>query len=160
MTEYQTEHRVWALNEHNCFGCGSLNGIGLHLEFYVTGEGDAVWAEWMPTTSYEGYGGMIHGGIICTLLDEVTAWSLYAKNTWAVTARMQTNFRKPVKVGEPVRLVGRVTRERGRVLEIRGEVRLAADDTLLAEADATFIRVPESQAQAWNEQYLTTQEGD
>jgi len=160
VNEYRKEHRVKALNDHNCFGCGALNDIGLHLEFYRIGDSDAVWTEWMPTKSYEGYGGMIHGGIICTLLDEVTAWSLYARNTWAVTAKMHTNFRKPLKVGEMVRLVGKVTRERGRVLEIRGEVRLAADDTLLAEAEATFIRVPESQAETWNRQYLTMEEGD
>lgn len=160
MTVYPREHRVWALNDHNCFGCGSLNTIGLHLEFYRMDDGDSVWTEWVPTTDYEGYGGMIHGGIVCTLLDEVTAWSLYARNTWAVTAKMNTNFRKPVRVGAMVRLVGRVTRDRGRILEIRGEVRLAADDSLLAEADAVFVRVPESQAQEWNERYLTAQEND
>lgn len=158
MTAYRKEHRVRALNDHNCFGCGTLNAIGLHLEFYRMEDGDSVWTEWVPTSAYEGYGGMIHGGIICTLLDEVTAWSLYARNTWAVTAKMQTNFRQPVRVGEPVRLVGRVTRDRGRVLEIRGEVRLAADDSVLAEADAIFMRVPESQATQWNQQYLTETE--
>ena len=102
---------------------------------------------------------MIHGGIICTLLDEIMAWSLYARQTWAVTAKMETAFRKPVLVGEPVRLIGEVTRDRGRVLQIHGEIRRETDDVLLAEGNATFMRVPESQAQAWNERYLTAQDG-
>lgn len=159
MTNYSTDHPVSSLDDHNCFGCGSQNPIGLHLQFYRLADGEGAWAEWTPTREYEGYNGMIHGGIICSLLDEIMAWSLYARSTWAVTATMQTKFRKPVHVGEVVRLVGRVTRDRGRVLEIHGEIRRAEDDVLLAEADSTFMRVPESQAQEWNQRYLATQEG-
>ena len=159
MTEYSTDNPVRALDDHNCFGCGAQNPVGLHLNFYRLPDDEGAWAPWTPTREYEGYSGMIHGGIICTLLDEIMAWSLYARSTWAVTAKMQTAFRKPVVIGEAVRLVGRVTRDRGRVLQIHGEIRRESDDTLLAEADATFMRVPESQAQAWNERYLTTQEG-
>lgn len=158
MTQYSFDLPVRALDDHNCFGCGSLNAAGLHLRFYQLTDGEGAWAPWTPTSAYEGYNGMIHGGIICTLLDEIMAWSLYARSTWAVTARMQTSFRKPVRIGEPVRLVGRVIRDRGRALELRGEIRLEADDSLLAEADATFIRVPESQAQEWNQRYLTGRE--
>lgn len=159
MTYYSTEHPVRALDDHNCFGCGAQNPVGLHLNFFRLPNDEGAWASWMPMKDYEGYNGMIHGGIICTLLDEIMAWSLYARSTWAVTARMQTAFRAPVVLGEPVRLVGKVTRDRGRVLEIRGEIRRETDDVLLAEADATFMRVPESQARAWNERYLTSREG-
>lgn len=158
MTDFPTDHPVASLTDHNCFGCGALNPIGLHLQFYRLPETDAIWGAWTPTTAYEGYGGMIHGGIICTLLDEIMAWSLYARSTWAVTAKMQTNFRQPVQVGEDVRLIGRVVRDRGRVVEVHGEIRREADNALLAEADATFIRVPEQQASAWNQRYLTNQE--
>ncbi len=98
---------------------------------------------------------MIHGGIICTLLDEIMAWSLYAREIWAVTAKMNTAFRKPVLVDEPVRLVGEVVRDRGRVLQIHGEIRREADDVVLAEGDATFMRVSEAQEEEWNERYLT-----
>lgn len=159
MTNYSTEHPVYALDDHNCFGCGSQNPVGLHLNFYRLPDDDGAWAGWTPSSEYEGYNGMIHGGIICTLLDEIMAWSLYARSTWAVTARMQTAFRKPVVIGEPVRLIGKVTRDRGRALEIHGEILRAADNALLAEADATFIRVPESQAQEWNQRYLAAREG-
>lgn len=158
MTIYTTDHPLRALDDHNCFGCGSQNPIGLHLHFYRLADDDGAWAPWTPTKDYEGYNGMVHGGIICTLLDEIMAWSLYARSTWAVTAKMQTSFRKPVLIGDPVRLVGRVTRDRGRVLEIRGEIRRAEDNALLAEADSTFMRVPEAQAQEWNARYLATQE--
>ncbi len=158
MTRYPTDHRVRALNDHNCFGCGALNPIGLHLRFYALADGEGVWAPWLPTVEYEGYGGMIHGGIISTLMDEILAWSLYSRDTWAVTARLNTTFRHPVRVGEPVRLVGRVVRDRGRLIELHGEIRRESDDTLLAEAEATFMRVPAEQAERWNRQYLMVQE--
>jgi acyl-coenzyme A thioesterase PaaI-like protein len=152
---YDTETPVRALNDHNCFGCGALNPVGLRLQFYALPDGEGVWAPFLPTEVFEGYGGMIHGGIISTMLDEIMAWSLYDRQIWAVTATMSTRFRKPVEIGVPVRLLGRVVRDRGRILEVAGEVRREADDVLLAEASATFMRVPESQAAEWNERYLT-----
>lgn len=158
MTDYRTDHQVHALNDHNCFGCGKLNPIGLKLDFYALPDEDKIWAPWLPTEEYEGYGGMIHGGIISTLMDEILAWSLYARDTWAVTAKLETKYRKPVEVGKPVRLIGQVVRQRGRIIELHGEIRSAADDTLLAESEATFIRVPDSKAQEWNDRYLTVQE--
>lgn len=159
MTRFTTDNPVSALDDHNCFGCGAQNPIGLHLNFYSLPERAGAWTTWMPTKNFEGYNGMIHGGIICTLLDEIMAWSLNARETWAVTAKMETAFRKPVLVGEPVRLVGEVTRDRGRILQIHGEIQRLSDDVLLAEGDATFMRVPEAQAQEWNQRYLTSQEG-
>lgn len=159
MTRYSTDDPVRALNDHNCFGCGARNPVGLHLQFFRLPGNTGAWAPWVPEKNFEGYNGMIHGGIICTLLDEIMAWSLYARDTWAVTAKMETAFRKPVLVGEPVRLVGEVTRNRGRALQIHGEIRREIDDVLLAEGDATFMRVPESQEREWNERYLTAKEG-
>lgn len=158
MTDYPTDHPIRALKDHNCFGCGALNPIGLHLQFYALADGAGVWAPWMPTQAYEGYGGMIHGGIISTMMDEILAWSLYARETWAVTARLNTTYRQPVRVGEPVRLIGRIVRDRGRVIELHGEIHREADDALLAEAEATFMRVPADQAERWNQQYAMVQE--
>jgi acyl-coenzyme A thioesterase PaaI-like protein len=152
---YSTSRPIRSLDDHNCFGCGSLNEGGLHLQFYELADGEGIWAPFTPTPAFEGYGGMIHGGIISTMLDEIMAWSLYRQQIWAVTATMSTRFRRPVAVGEPVRLVGRLERARGRLLDVRGEVRRASDDVVLAEASATFMRVPESQAGEWNRRYLT-----
>ena len=152
---YDTSRPIRTLDDHHCFGCGDLNPGGLHLHFFELAGEEGVWAPFTPTSAFEGYGGMIHGGIISTMLDEVMAWSLYRQEIWAVTASMTTRFRKPVEVGVPVRLVGRVVHNRGRILDLRGEVRRADDDVLLAEATGTFMRVPDAQASAWNERYLT-----
>lgn len=153
MTDRPDEPINW-INDHNCFGCGRLNQHGLQLSFFPNEDGSGVWAPFTPTEAFEGYGGMIHGGIICTVLDEVMAWSLYMKETWAVTGNLTTRFRAPMRVGEPVRAIGRIVKDRGRVLEMAGEIRREADGVVLAQGTATFFRVPESQAAAWNERYL------
>lgn len=140
-------------NDHGCFGCGKLNDFGLQMEFRANPEGDGVWARVVPARRFEGYMGVLHGGVITAMLDEVMAWSLYRDSAWGMTAQMQVRFRKPVVVDEPVIAIGHVVSQRGRLFETRGELRREADDVLLAEATATFIRVSKDQADAWNERY-------
>jgi len=142
------------VNDHHCFGCGQLNQHGLRLRFFANPEGNGVWTSFLPTSDFEGYGGIIHGGIVCTILDEVMAWSLYREQTWAVTGQLATRFRQPLVVGEPVRAIGQIVRDRGRVIEMQAEIRREADDVLLADGTATFFRVPESRAAEWNARYL------
>ncbi|MGC4190618.1 MAG: PaaI family thioesterase [Thermomicrobiales bacterium] len=140
-------------NDHGCFGCGKLNDFGLQMEFRENPEGDGVWARVVPAIRFEGYMGVIHGGVVTAMLDEVMAWSLYRDDAWGMTAQMNVRFRKPVIVGEPVLAIGHVVSQRGRLYETRGELRRESDNVLLADATATFMRVNQAQADAWNERY-------
>lgn len=146
---------ITLVNDHHCFGCGQLNLHGLQLTFYENEDGNGVWAPFTPTEAFEGYGGIVHGGIVCTILDEVMAWSLYREQTWAVTSHLATRFRKPLVVREPIRAIGRIVKDRGRVIDMQGEIRRASDNVVLAEATAVFFRVPEAQVAEWNERYLS-----
>jgi acyl-coenzyme A thioesterase PaaI-like protein len=139
--------------DHNCFGCGKLNACGLQLEFHADDRG-GVWAEFVPAERFEGYTGMVHGGIISTVLDEVMAWSLYRQQVWAVTAEMTVRYRAPIAVGERTRATGWEVSRRGRRIEMAGEIRRQRDGAMLATATALFIRVPEAQAAAWRARYL------
>lgn len=145
------------VNAHNCFGCGTLNVCGLQLTMYPNADGNGVWSPFVPAARFEGYPGMIHGGIVCTALDEVMAWSLYREQIWAVTGSLQVRYRRPLAVGEGLRAIGMIERNRGRVIETRGEIRRQEDDMLLAEATAPFVRVPADQAATWRERYLGTE---
>lgn len=143
-----------ARDDHGCFGCGRLNPHSLRLRFYPLADGDGVWAPFTPAPVHEGYAGIVHGGIITTVLDEVMAWSLYTREVWAMTARMSVTFRQPVVTGVPARAIGWLVSDRGRLLDVAAELRRDADDVLLAEATGTFARVPEAQARAWEARYL------
>jgi acyl-coenzyme A thioesterase PaaI-like protein len=148
------DQRIQGRDDHYCFGCGALNPHGLHLVFYPREDGLGVWSPWTPEQVHEGYTGIVHGGIISAVLDEVMAWSLYQRQIWAVTAKIEITFRKPVEVGVATRAVGQIDANRGRLIQMSAALRRAADDTLLASANASFIRVPEQQARAWQAKYL------
>ncbi len=141
-------------DDHFCFGCGRLNAHGLQLQFAVTPERDGVWAPFRPSRAHEGFAEIVHGGIVTAVLDEVMGWALFARGIWAVTATIEVKFRKPVAVDVTTRAIGRIGRDRGRILQVSGELRRESDDLLLAQATGSFVRVPESQAQAWRDRYL------
>ena len=102
--------------------------------------------------------GMVHGGIISAILDEVMAWSLYRLDVWAVTAKLSITFKKPLEVGVPTRAYGRIVENRGRLLDVAGSIVRESDGVVLAVSDAVFARVPKSQAEAWRDQYLPSGE--
>jgi uncharacterized protein (TIGR00369 family) len=122
---------------HNCFACGSLNEHGLHLELHV--DDGRCWTTIAFDDRFQGWDGIAHGGIVCTLLDEVMAWSLASTDNWGVTARMNVAFRQPVRIGRPIRAEGWTTSQRRRVVEAHGEVHDAETGELLASADGTYV---------------------
>jgi uncharacterized protein (TIGR00369 family) len=82
---------------HNCFGCAKKNPIGLALEFELIG--DEVICEWLPTANYQGFEGMLHGGIISTIMDEVGAWTVQLiLKTAGVTSELNVKYLKPVRI--------------------------------------------------------------
>ncbi len=84
-------------NSYNCFGCSPANKIGLHLEFWQDGE--QLVAIWQPRKSFEGWAGILHGGIQATLMDEAAAWLVFVfLKTAGVTMELSTRFLKPVSV--------------------------------------------------------------
>ncbi len=153
-TGMEEPERLAARDDHHCFGCGRLNPQGLGLTFFRAAGDEGVWAPFTPAQVHEGFPGMAHGGIISALLDEAMAWAISSRGIWAVTGTMTVSYRRPVETGVPIRARGRLVEDRGRKLALAGELRREADGLLLAEATATFVRVPEERARAWQERYL------
>jgi uncharacterized protein (TIGR00369 family) len=86
---------VFAKADYNCFACSPHNKQGLQLQFYELD--DYVQSEWIPLLQFEGYPGVIHGGIQATLLDEIGAWTMYIKARCSgVTSRMNLKYIKPL----------------------------------------------------------------
>jgi acyl-coenzyme A thioesterase PaaI-like protein len=122
---------------HRCFACGSLNEHGIHLDLHVAG--DRCWTELTLADRFQGWDGIAHGGIVCTILDEVMAWSLAASDNWGLTARMSVDFKRPVRLGTPIRAEGRITASRRRVHETAATLVDATTGDLLATATATYL---------------------
>jgi acyl-coenzyme A thioesterase PaaI-like protein len=133
-----------------CFGCGDLNSAGLKLEFHF--EGSKAVADLVPQDRHQGYPGIMHGGVIAAALDEAMGWAMYGAGVWAVTGKMEVKFRRPLPLHQKATVSGEVTRNRGRWLELRGEIR-SEEGKLIAESYGLFMRVPEERARELQEIY-------
>lgn len=127
-------------NSRHCFLCGLQNPIGLKLAFYET-EDNRVLARFVPEDHHQGYPGVMHGGIACALLDETIGRTLVRHDIWAMTVDLQVRFHKPVPLGEPLTVIGEIVRLRSRMMEGRGEIRLA-DGSVAVTAEARYIHLP------------------
>lgn len=135
---------------HNCFACGELNEHGLRLKLHL-GERRS-WADFVLDDRFEGWAGIIHGGIIATILDEVMAWALVAEDNWGVTARMTIDFKRPVLVGTPVRGEGWVVRSRRRLVDTAGRI-VDSNGVVLATAEAVYAAAGEERKRELMAQY-------
>jgi len=123
---------------HYCFGCGQQNPFGLHLHFAIA-DGE-VRAPFTPKAEHQGFPGLMHGGLVATMLDEAMGWVILGNGVWAVTGKINIRYREGVPLFQPVTVIGRIDNDRRRWLLVKAEVR-SADDVVLAEADAIFMRV-------------------
>jgi acyl-coenzyme A thioesterase PaaI-like protein len=127
----------------HCFVCGKHNPNGLQLTFKLDAATGLIQSEFVPQRRHQGYDGMVHGGILASLMDEVMAHSLWQRGIPAVTAKMQLRYRDPVPVGERLIIYGRLLQERGKTAQTEGWL-TAADGTRLVEATGTFFKLPPS----------------
>ena len=121
------------INNMWCFACGPQNPIGLKLKFRE--EGDTYVTSFVPGPEHQGYDGIMHGGLVSTLLDEIMARYLYAKGLTAVTAKLEVRFRQPTPVGQKLLVSGWITGQRGKMYELAGKITLP-DGTITAEGKA------------------------
>ena len=121
----------------HCFGCGPLNDEGLQLKF-VPGPEESV-AEFVVPPRYQSWAGMAHGGVVALLLDEAVGWAAWHAGHPGVTGRLQVSFRRPLKLGEPVRIVGRVENVRRSLVHASAYVENRDDGSRIADATATLM---------------------
>ena len=130
-----------------CFVCGRENPIGLHMHFFAGNDG-CVYADYVPRDEEQGYPGVMHGGILTAMLDELIGRTAIASDLWCMTAKLEVRFKKPVPIGAPLKLKGEISKKNGRLLEGRGEIRLA-DGSIAVEAHGTYLRIPDAQLEQY-----------
>jgi uncharacterized protein (TIGR00369 family) len=105
-----------------CYVCGQQNPHGLRVRFFA-GSDSRVHVDFRPDGSQTGYDGVVHGGVISALLDELTGWSVSLKNNLlACTAELSVRFITPMPSDRLYRGTAGVTGGRGRYWEAEGSV--------------------------------------
>jgi uncharacterized protein (TIGR00369 family) len=122
----------------HCFGCGPLNEEGLRLHFEPGPEGSV--AEFVVPNRYQSWSGMAHGGVVALLLDEAVGWAAWHAGHPGVTGRLQVSFRRPLKLGEPLRIVGKVENVRRSLVYTSAYVENRDDGSRIADATATLMQ--------------------
>lgn len=124
-------------DDHYCFACGLENPDGLRLQ-WITSEKTAA-AKFIPDRKFQGWKGVLHGGIIATLLDEAMtrlAWLTYGG---ALTAEMTIRFVAPAEIGKLLDIHGEITNDRRKLVEMKTSIH--SSGILIAHATGKAIKI-------------------
>jgi len=133
-------------NSRSCFVCGLENPYGLRLTFYETGPAE-VTAETTIPDRYQGFPGVVHGGIVAAMLDEAAGRAAMIGDSprFMVTAKLEVFYRSPVPIGTMLRIVGALERHRGRLAMATAQIVLP-DGSLAANAEVLLADRPGANA--------------
>ena len=106
----------------NCFVCGKNNPNGLRLSFEIDKEKQTLKTTFVASPTYQGWDGIVHGGILSTLLDEAMANLVYELGYQAVTASIEIKFKKPAPILEPLLVYGEVTEVSKRLIRAKAHI--------------------------------------
>ena len=125
----------------NCLVCGTENKFGLKTRFFETEDKEVI-ALFTPREEHQSYPGIAHGGVSAAILDEVVGRAImahYGQETFGVTLDLQVKYKKPVPLDVELKVIGRITKDRGRIFEGTGELYLP-DGTVAASAQGKYMK--------------------
>jgi acyl-coenzyme A thioesterase PaaI-like protein len=126
----------------HCFGCGELHPTGLHLVAHV-GEGLDITAQFTVTENHQGAPGLAHGGLLSLAFDEALGKLMWLLRAPAVTARLETDFLRPVPMGSVLYISASITGQVGRKVYSEAIGRLdGPDGDIAVRAASLFVIVP------------------
>ena len=131
-----------------CFICGLENPVGLHLHIYELEPG-VIETTYTAPEHFQGYPGVLHGGIVGAILDEIAGRSHMGNDVnnprFMFTAKLEVKYRQNVPVGRQLRIIGKAGKTKSKSAEAWAGIYDADTDELLAEGNALLINVPEEQ---------------
>ena len=143
-------------NSDYCFVCGRKNPRGLYVTFYDNGRNEVTATHTIPDV-YQGYPGVVHGGIVAALLDEVVARvsMIGDPHHFMMSVKLAVKYRHPVPTETELTDVGRIVELRGRLGKAVGAIcppncRVTAEDKMtLADVPAELLADANLDALGW-----------
>lgn len=121
-----------------CFACGQQNKDGLQLQFQEDC-GNRAFCECTISAEYQGYPGIVQGGIVAVILDSAMTNCLFFRSVEAMTVRLNIRYENPVYTDIPLRAVAGLIASRKNVYDLEAEIE--QDGKTKATASAKFMTV-------------------
>jgi acyl-coenzyme A thioesterase PaaI-like protein len=138
-----TSKKIKQPNSRMCFICGVENPIGLKLKIYQASPG-VIETIYTAPEHFQGYPGVLHGGIVASILDEISGRALMGDASaprFMYTGKLQVRYRRNVPIGKPLRIVGKAIKSKVKSAEGWAGI-YDQDGNLLAEASTLLIDLP------------------
>ena len=127
------------LEDNNmCFACGKENENGLHLDFSFFEQEKRIETNFIPSDAYQGWKGVLHGGIIATLVDESMAKLAQRLGYSALTASLDIRFKDVAKTCDPLHVSAEIAKHTKKLLYARA-LATRSDGSVIAEAQAKLM---------------------
>jgi len=125
-----------------CIVCGRDNPMSLGLQLRVNSENGVVSVEFTPREQHIGLQGVVHGGVIATVVDEAMVWAAtWAGRRFCVCGEMSIRFRHSAAVGQPLLITARVASKRAKLIQTSAEVRQG--DAIIGSATGKYVPLSE-----------------
>ena len=134
-------------DNQGCFVCGSANPEGLRMKFSLDADEDLV-SSFTAEKRFQGFDGILHGGVMALVLDEMMVNLTWIKGSHAVSAELTVRLKKPVRTGDRVTLRSRIVHEEKKLIRTEAQA-FAADGTLVAEASAVCVKIKKTEKAAY-----------
>jgi len=121
-----------------CFACGEKNGHGLKLKFVFDAASRTASTGFIPGEKYQGYKGVVHGGIIGLVLDETMAQAAIKSGLNAVTAEICLRLKNPAYTGKPLYCRATIKEVSGKLVKVAAVIN-DGDGRTIATADGKLF---------------------
>lgn len=124
----------------DCAVCSEKNWHGLQLAFHFDEESGELSAAFEYDKSFEGYAGMVHGGVISAIMDGAMTNCLFAHDKTAVTAEFHVRYRHPVLTDRPGKVKAWISRFTPPIFVVESQI--SQDGEVKATATGKFMERP------------------
>jgi uncharacterized protein (TIGR00369 family) len=128
-------------DDRMCFVCGENNPIGLKLRLRTDAERGESAAEVTFPAHFQGWAGVVHGGLVATVLDEALIYAAGARGFKCVTGEVTVRYVKPASTGAAYSLKGRFVEDKGRIVLAESSL-FDTDGQEVARAAGKLFKIP------------------
>ncbi|GGG08501.1 MULTISPECIES: PaaI family thioesterase [Cysteiniphilum] len=127
-------------HQRGCFGKCETSPINKQLILYT--DGKAIYTQFQPLERHIGWGNILHGGILTTIMDEILGWEavLLAKMV-CVTKKIEVQFHHPAQFDDSYTITAKYLKHTQSEIIVDGEV-YNSGNILIMSATGVFSPLP------------------